>query len=294
MSDILIENHSDSNPVVTIGMPVYNGEKYVRGALDSILSQTYTNFIVITSDNCSTDGTGEICRDYARKDPRVKYVRQNKNEGASFNFKYVFDQSSTEYFMWAACDDLRSSDFLELNIAFLKEHPEYVGSTCPVKFSGGEFNEVSMGDQSLSGEWIQRVNDFFMTWHANGRFYSLFRREAIASWKFWGQNFLGADWTLIIHLIGIGKLNRVSSGWVVLGVDGVSKNSDIFALFRRNPLDWLLPFNRVTFHVLAHLKGGTVRQKWSVVHRLLRLNYWAFVEQFRAMKNKQKSTTYHG
>jgi glycosyltransferase involved in cell wall biosynthesis len=209
-------NVQEKIPKVTIGMPVYNGERLIRKALDSILAQTLDDFVLIISDNASNDGTGEICLEYARRDPRIRYIRQPVNRGASFNFWFVFDQAATEYFMWAASDDVRSPDFRKVNVRFLESNPDYVGSTCPVKSAGGDFDEVKMGDQSLTGTRFDSTVLFFETWHANGRFYSLFRKDAILGWKVLGGNFLGSDWALIIHLIGIGKLNRSEVGWVIL------------------------------------------------------------------------------
>lgn len=276
-------------PKVTIGMPVYNGERLIRNALDSILAQSYDDFVLIISDNSSNDGTGEICLEYARRDPRIRYIRQPVNKGASFNFRFVFDQAATEYFMWAACDDVRSPDFLEVNLRFLEANPDYVGSTSPVKFAGGGFDEVRMGDRSLTGKPFDNMATFFQTWHANGRFYSLFRRDAIAGWEMLGEHFLGSDWALILHLIGIGKLNRSTRGWVTLGAEGVSNSRDIFAIFRRTLFDWLLPFNRLSLYVWTLLEGATARQKLAIARRLLRLNAQAFVAQFRVMKRRQRA-----
>lgn len=92
-------------PAVSIGMPVYNGEKYIREALDTLQSQNHTDFELIISDNASTDGTGVICQQYAAKDGRIRYVRQAVNLGALANFTFVRDAARGEYFMWAAGDD---------------------------------------------------------------------------------------------------------------------------------------------------------------------------------------------
>jgi len=97
---------------VSIGLPVYNGEKYLEETLDSILAQTYTNFELIISDNASTDLTSEICLAYANKDPRIRYVRNEKNQGAAWNFNRVFELSVGDYFKWAAHDDILDSEFL--------------------------------------------------------------------------------------------------------------------------------------------------------------------------------------
>ncbi len=96
-------------PVVSIGMPVYNGEKYIREALDSLLAQTFVNFELIISDNASTDATEKICQMYAAKDPRIRFARQPENRGALANFKFVLDEARGEYFMWAAADDIWDS-----------------------------------------------------------------------------------------------------------------------------------------------------------------------------------------
>lgn len=100
-------------PQVSIGMPVFNGELFIRDALDSLLSQTFTDFELIISDNASTDNTGAICREYAKNDLRIKYVRQTENRGLIPNFQFVLDAAVGEYFMWAAADDVWDRLWLE-------------------------------------------------------------------------------------------------------------------------------------------------------------------------------------
>lgn len=100
-------------PNVSIGMPVYNGEKFIREALNSLLGQTFTDFELIISDNASTDDTAAICRDYASRDIRILYVRQSENLGAMPNFQFVLDEAVGQYFMWASADDIWESTCLE-------------------------------------------------------------------------------------------------------------------------------------------------------------------------------------
>ncbi len=113
-----------SSARVTIGLPVYNAERYLVLALDSILAQTFTNFELIVSDNASTDRTAEICQAYADKDKRIRYYRNPVNLGAAPNFRRVFELSSTEYFKWAPYDDLIKPDFLARCIEVLDQHPQ--------------------------------------------------------------------------------------------------------------------------------------------------------------------------
>lgn len=111
-------------PAVSIGMPVYNGEKWLARALDSLLAQTFTDFELIISDNASSDGTGEICRGYAEKDKRVSYYRNETNIGARGNFSRVVDLAQGRYFMWAAHDDWWAPEFVKRLVDELEAHPE--------------------------------------------------------------------------------------------------------------------------------------------------------------------------
>ena len=99
-------------PRVSIGLPVFNGERYLKEALDSLLAQTYTDFDLIISDNASTDNTERICLDYVAKDRRVRYYRLEKNLGMAANYKRVFELRTGEYFKWAAADDVCMPDYL--------------------------------------------------------------------------------------------------------------------------------------------------------------------------------------
>ena len=97
---------------VSIGIPVYNGEKYLAAALDSLLAQSFRDFEIVISDNASTDRTAEICRCYQNKDARVRYFRSDQNLGAAWNHNRVIELSSAPLFKWAACDDLHDPLYL--------------------------------------------------------------------------------------------------------------------------------------------------------------------------------------
>ena len=121
-------------PKVTIGVPVYNGEKIIRQCLNAMLEQTFTDFELIISDNASNDKTEQICREYESHDKRVTYIRHQENMGTAFNFKFLMEKSIGEYFMWAAVDDIRSPDFLAIHVHFLDNYPSYVSSTSSTIF----------------------------------------------------------------------------------------------------------------------------------------------------------------
>lgn len=101
-----------SLPLVSIGVPVYNGEQFLRQTLDSLLGQTYENLELIISDNASTDMTGVICQEYAARDHRVQYYRNNVNLGGVANMNRVFELSSGDFFMWASDEDYWAPDYV--------------------------------------------------------------------------------------------------------------------------------------------------------------------------------------
>ena len=109
-----------NQPLVSIGLPVYNGENFLEETLRSLLGQSFTNYELIISDNASTDRTQEICERYAASDSRIRYYRNETNLGAAWNFNRVFLLSRGEYFKWAAHDDLCTPDYLEKCVAVME------------------------------------------------------------------------------------------------------------------------------------------------------------------------------
>jgi glycosyltransferase involved in cell wall biosynthesis len=111
-------------PLISIGLPVYNGERSIRQALDSLRAQDYRHLELIISDNASTDRTAEICRAYAAADPRIQFIANERNLGLRANFGRVLELAHGPYFMWAAADDRWHSAFLSTLAEELERHPE--------------------------------------------------------------------------------------------------------------------------------------------------------------------------
>ena len=129
---ILLENtvapqktaqHSPKTSRVGIGLPVYNGERYVEAAIRSILEQSFEDFQLVIGDNASTDGTEEICRSFD-SDPRVQYVRRDWNLGATPNYNDLMDRLDSPLVRWQACDDVLARTYLERCVELLDEYPE--------------------------------------------------------------------------------------------------------------------------------------------------------------------------
>ena len=99
--------------LITVGLPVYNSERYLRQSLDSLLAQTFPHFVLVISDNASTDGTAQICQQYAAADSRIKYSRNETNIGNPRNFNRVAGLAETRYLKWSTADDFWEPSFLE-------------------------------------------------------------------------------------------------------------------------------------------------------------------------------------
>ena len=108
---------------LTVGMPAYNGEKFIADAIRCVLEQTYEDLVLVISDNASTDRTEEICRQFAAKDARVDYCRHEENLGATANYNFVAQRASTELFKWHSCNDLLSRNMLESCVQRLDRDP---------------------------------------------------------------------------------------------------------------------------------------------------------------------------
>ena len=133
-----------NQPRVSIGMPVYNGEKYIEATIESILAQTYIDFELLISDNASTDKTKEICLAYMSKDNRIRYHQNDRNLGAAPNYNHVFELSTSEYFKWADYDDLLAPKFLSRCVQIMDQDPEIV--LCFPSARIIDENDVILGD----------------------------------------------------------------------------------------------------------------------------------------------------
>ena len=116
-------------PKITVGLPVFNGEKFLSSRIKSILKQSYKNFILVISDNGSTDKTQIICKELLNEDPRIEYFRQEKNMGAMWNYNFLAEKSKTKYFVWATADDSWENKFLEKTLAILENNNNFVACT---------------------------------------------------------------------------------------------------------------------------------------------------------------------
>jgi glycosyltransferase involved in cell wall biosynthesis len=161
------------SPRLSIGLPVFNGERFLAQALASILNQTYADFELVISDNASTDGTEELCRDHAAKDQRIRYCRNATNIGATQNWYRVFDLSSGEYFASVAHDDVYAPRYMDTCISELDKDASVV-----VCYSKTHIIDVD-GHRRMQGRYVPDLDIAIdtMSQHPCVRLYNVITRN---------------------------------------------------------------------------------------------------------------------
>ena len=198
-------------PLVSIGLPVYNGGEYLREALDSLLSQDYQNFELIISDNASTDATAEICREYAVRDARIEYHRAAENQGASWNFNRVLELSAGEFFMWAAHDDLWHPSFISKCVEALTKdtdavlcHSQGQNITADKKPVGEPYIDYVNHEATMRGRWRRTHQN----WQLHAAIYGLMRTET-AKKVLPLEAYASVDLIFISQIILYGKIIQI-------------------------------------------------------------------------------------
>ncbi len=261
-------------PLVSIGIPLYNSEKTLRYALDSLLSQTYSNIEFIISDNCSTDSTASICKEYQEVDKRIIFHQQKSNIGPTENFDFVLGQSTGEFFMWAAGDDYRSPNYVEVNLSYLLINSYCVASTSPNIHQDQEYETRNLVTYALEGARTMRFKSFFqLPGASHGIFYSLMRTKVIKSCPYVSSKvFWGWDWTIILFLANFGSVHRSTEGLTIFGAGGVSRTGDVYKSLGLHGIWRLFPFTRFNKIVFKLTENWPRKERAYVAYLLIGLN----------------------
>lgn len=170
-------------PLVSIGLPVYNGARFLGEALEALLNQTYSNIELIVSDNASTDATPEICSRVAAGDRRVRYSRLARNIGGIPNHNRVFSLATGKYFMWASHDDLVLPSYVEKSVDCLERDTTAVlayGKTSIIDVTGEIQRQLIVSHSADSPRAADRFKEFTQLYSMLEAFFGLIRREVLA------------------------------------------------------------------------------------------------------------------
>ena len=196
---------------VSIGLPVFNGERYLKQALDSILAQTFQDFELVISDNGSNDGTEIICRAYATRDRRIRYQRQTYTHGVTWNFRQVALLASGDYFLWVAADDTLDPSYVERCLEVLQQHPEVVLCYSKAIVMDEEGNCLRREEQQLdaaSDKPHERFRELIRMDHNCGALFGLIRTGILKRTSIHGD-FADSDRCVLAELALYGQYHQI-------------------------------------------------------------------------------------
>jgi len=205
---------------ITIGLSVYNGDDTLERTIDSLLSQSYDNFQLILVDNMSTDETAKICSNYLKKDKRIKYIRRRNKLHIAQSWAKIVENIDTEYFMFAADDDIYESTFIQKNVTFLDKNSRFVGSISDIELFGigieknisdtnktftDELQKKHRSIRTISGTFEEKVRNILeFNWCLN--IYSVFRTEQLQK-GITNKTFTSWDFAFLLSMIKYGDFN---------------------------------------------------------------------------------------
>ena len=197
-------------PRVSVGLPVFNGERYLSEAIESFRSQTFRDFELVICDNASTDRTQEICRSFAKRDARIRYHRNISNVGPAVNFNLTFELSSGDYFKWAAHDDLCAPKFVESCVDVLDRDPSVVlayPKAIIVDAGGREIEPYVLKLPTDSPNTVERF-EALLRGHKCFEVFGLIRRAVLLKTRLIGA-YANGDGVLLARLALLGRFEEI-------------------------------------------------------------------------------------
>jgi glycosyltransferase involved in cell wall biosynthesis len=198
-------------PRVSICLPVYNGEKYVREAIGSILNQTFEDFELIISDNASTDGTGDICCEAASQDSRVRYFRSDLNRGLAWNHNRTFELARGSYVMWIGHDDILAKDYVRRCFEVLEQDAGAVlcfAKTVYIDDQGTVVTKTEFDNVGASHSPSERLACIIRPNYKCEAIFGLMRKEVLKQTRL-HRGFAGSDHVLLAEMALKGRFSMI-------------------------------------------------------------------------------------
>jgi glycosyltransferase involved in cell wall biosynthesis len=197
-----------NQPLVSIGIPTYNGARRIGATLMAIQNQEYSNLEVIISDNCSSDNTEAICTELSKKNKAIHYFRQKENIGIIPNFEFVLSKASGDFFMWVADDDSLEEGILNKYVDFLVLHSGYSLVAGKIQYWTGNRAEFVEKDFSMeNNSRSMRVIRYYSKVKHGAVFYGLMPIEIAKQINL--QNRMGEDWHVVAKIVYLGKIKML-------------------------------------------------------------------------------------
>lgn len=258
-----------SAPLVSVGLPVYNGEVFLARALESLLAQDFSDFEIVICDNASRDKTEEICRSYAERDSRVRYHRNQENIGLAGNFNRTFELSRGAYFKWAAHDDWHAPESLRLSVEAMQKHPDAVLCATGVSIvdeNGSEIGTWTPNPDFATPNACRRTRLLLKTLGETHPMYGLLRSESLAKTHL-VHAYVGSDRTMLTELSLLGPMATVQQKLHYYTVSAIARRNYRPSLHYDPNNDGKLPLR--TWRLIRQHLGVVRRSALSPHEKLL-------------------------
>lgn len=203
---------AEGEPLVGIGVPVHNGERFLRETLEALLAQDHESFELTICDNASSDQTNQICQEYLGKDERIRYFRSETLLGAAENFNRAFELSRGKYFMWAADHDLWDGSFIRKCVGVLEADPKVVLCYPQTKLIDASGNPLFIAPDRIDTRGqapVERFRRILLELHWCNLVYGLIRTEAIRRTRLFPAGVIGGDHVFLAELSLLGSFAQI-------------------------------------------------------------------------------------
>jgi glycosyltransferase involved in cell wall biosynthesis len=284
-------------PKISIGLPVYNEEKFIQKKLESLLSLEFNDFELIISDNNSTDSTPTICQKFANQDKRIKFYQQSKNIGPWKNFGFVLEKSTSDYFVWTAADDNILPGFFEKNICVLESDSNVVCSVSQVERYGSKIDMFlskkcdsfiqkiykqfrrhfrTYGAKPLTGTFEQKAEKF-LRYSAGQNFYGIFKTKLLQKSikNIWTKKTEG-ELFLFLNILRYGDLYVLDE--VLLNCwDGGSSSHGYLGSFRQKQISFFELFFPFYHHFVWCMKNLGIKFMLKTFDHWMWVSLWPLI-----------------
>lgn len=221
-------NKSNECPLVTIGIPTYNGGLALKKAVASISAQSYPSLEILISDNASTDDTPMVCEELLKRNSQIRYFRQKQNIGMLSNFEYLLNQAHGKYFMWLADDDALAPEVLSRYVNFLEENPDYSLVSGKINYwMDGKLQDQEEGFNFNQRSPIVRVLQYYFMVVHGAMYHGLMRTKLAQEIKI--RKVIGNDWHFVASLAFMGKIKNLKFVGYHKTLGGSSRNFKQYA-----------------------------------------------------------------
>ena len=266
----------ERQPLVSVGLPVYNRPRLLYEALGHIVGQRYKNLEIIISDDCSPNQEiQKIIREFMSQDSRIKYYRQEKNIGGIENHRFVFENSNGEYYFWASEDDKLNEKFVQTGIEILINNPNYDAWCCTlnnIDTFGRVIREYpGFSRFTSSGNKRKDLIRYLLEPEILGKsniFHGIFRKDALTQTA--KQYFINDAWgsDICFNLAFLTRYNLIATDEVlfykrVIRETDNEHHADPIVIKKSNKRSF--PFNRSSEYIREHYKATKGTQYKNIV-----------------------------